>query len=83
MISFFHFHHELYFPVDAVQEIYEGLQFLDSMSPDDKGIIDTAIPTGGLVCGFVQSSLSSKSSMKKLAITGERVEPIAKPSVSS
>jgi hypothetical protein len=27
------------------------------MSPNDKSIVDIAIPTGGLVCCFIQNSL--------------------------
>jgi hypothetical protein len=65
--------------VDAVQEL---IQLFWSMRPEDEYLFHLTEPVCGLVYALL-SSISSKSSMKKLEITSDGGKPLATPSVFS
>jgi hypothetical protein len=78
----FHLHDELNDSVDTVQVVKEVLQLVGSMWPDDKRVIHVMKPLRGLWASW-SSAISSKPSMKKLAMTGYSGEPTVTPSICS
>jgi hypothetical protein len=73
---FFFFHHELYVVVQSIEMVEEFCKFFLSMWPDNEGVVCISEPTCRFVCCLFYGCLS-KSSIKKLATTGESCEPIA------
>jgi len=65
-----HLHGELYIPVKDIQMVTKPLQVFCSMRPDDKNVINIMEPAQT----FVLACANVFSSIKKLAMTGERAE---------
>jgi hypothetical protein len=79
----FSLHGELNALVDSVQVVQKVLELVGSLWPDDEGVIHVVKPAEGVVGGAKSSALSLKSSVWKLAMTGDSGEPMATPSICS
>jgi hypothetical protein len=77
----FRLHSELNVPMDTVQVVKELRQLAWTMGQNDEHVIHIAKPAEGLVTPF--RAVSSKCSMKKLAMTGDSGKPMATPLVCS
>jgi len=63
--------------------VKESCKYLPSVEPDGECVVHISIPACRLVCFASSIAFFSKSSMKKLAMTGEIGELMATPSVCS
>ena len=74
-----HLHSEMYIPVKAIQMVEKPLQLLCSVWPDHMNVIayQNRHRRLWLACA---KAVSSKSSAKKLVMTGDSGEPTATPS---